>query len=46
MSIYKLNYMNKYVCLIKQNIGTDRKSFIMGDSIEEVITIGFMEVVR
>jgi hypothetical protein len=38
--------MNKFVCLIKQNIGTDKKSFIMGDSMEEVLTMGFMEVVR
>lgn len=46
MSIFKLKYMNKFVCLIKQNTGTDRKSFIIGDSIEEVLTIGFMECVR
>ena len=46
MHIYKLKYMNKFVCLIKQNIGTDKKSFIIGDSAEEVLTMGFMEVVR
>lgn len=46
MYIYKLKYINKFVCLIKQNIGTDKKSFIMGNSAEEVLTMGFMECVR